>query len=197
LKASQIVVLVLAGIIGFFIAFYIGASGYGNGSVTLICFAVAVGIPLVLLIRLYFINKPIQRASKGDEATAHSADPPAGSGALFVYRDQFVGRLVGTNLRVDDAAIGQLRGKTFYRLDLPAGEHVVSSGMADGKQGTVSVKLGAGERLYVRETFLMGMVKTSTDLGVVASSEGSRAIAKCHLLRAAAAAPAASLSFAH
>jgi len=131
MKAQHIVLFVIAGIIGFVIAFYVSFTGMDSGWLMPISLAIGVGIPLFLLIRLLFINKPVHRAGKGEEATARSGAPPAGAAALFVYRDQFVGRLVGTDLTVDDKPVGQLRGKTFYRFDLPAGEHAVHPGLVE------------------------------------------------------------------
>lgn len=183
MKAQHIVLFVIAGIIGFFLAFYVSSTGAGGDWFLPVCLVVAIGIPLVLLIRLVFINKPVHRAGKSEEASARTADPPPGSGTLFVYRDQFVGKLVGTDLSIDDKPVGQLRGKTFYRFDLPAGQYTLKSAMGSKMSGSLAVTLKTGERVYVHESFEMGMIRNSLSLAIAAAPKGARALSKCRLLQ--------------
>lgn len=51
--------------------------------------------------------------------------PPPGQGALYVYRDSFLGSAVPVAVSVSDRPLGFLKGYSWFRVDLDPGRYVV------------------------------------------------------------------------
>jgi len=148
---------------------------------TMLMGAGAAGLTLVMRQSLSR-NRKVARGSKADAKAALESAPPEGRAALFIYRDQFMARAVGSVVVIDGTDIGQLRGSTFYRVDLAPGEHRVLSTMTNVKDAAASVTLAAGDRAYLRVALKMTMTATRQQLETIPAAEAAATLAGCSLL---------------
>lgn len=132
-------------------------------------------------------NRRVVRASQGARGAALAAPPPPGCAAVFVFRDQAYGRAKGTDIAVDGAAVGQLRGRTFYRLDLAAGEHVLATSVPNGRTAELRLTVHDAQPVYVRDRLKMGAVSVRSTLELTDATAGAPAVRRCDLLQPGAA----------
>lgn len=72
-------------------------------------------------------NRAQAQASSEEDRLAKQFTPVAERAIVYVFRDAFYGKFLGLDLALDGTALGQTRGKTYFRLDLAPGEHVLLS----------------------------------------------------------------------
>jgi len=65
----------------------------------------------------------VKQAPAGEDASAKRFEAPAGLSRIYIYRNEFLGTLVGLDLSVDGQVAGTTKGKTFVIADVPPGEH--------------------------------------------------------------------------
>jgi hypothetical protein len=128
-------------------------------------------------------NKQVRLASPAEDKRAKEFAPDAGRGVVYVFRDAFVGKLVGIDLLVDGRPAAQTRGETFVRLELAPGAHHVSSMHgAGGPPADLPVSVAAGSIGYVEQGVRMGAVEAKVTLTVKGEAESQKRIRKCRLL---------------
>lgn len=104
------------------------------------------------------LNRRVSRATAGEEAEAKRCAPVAGQATVYVFRDAFIGKVAGLDVLLDGAPVGQTRGKTFYRLQLPPGEHlVISRNPRDNSRHEQRVRAEAGSLLFLEQQVRFGM----------------------------------------
>jgi hypothetical protein len=81
-------------------------------------------------------NRKEVRVDDASRQSSLRAAVPAGQALLYIYREGFVGRLVGWNVSLDGTALAQLRSPRFTQTTLSPGAHTltVSLGGIAGKQ---------------------------------------------------------------
>lgn len=132
-------------------------------------------------------NKQVRLASPAEDKRAKGFAPDAGRGVVYVFRDAFVGKLVGIDLLVDGRPVAQTRGKTFVRLELAPGDHTLGSvHSAGGSRADLPVSVAAGSIAFVEQGVRMGAMEAKVALTVTAEAESQKRIRKCRLLAPAA-----------
>ncbi len=105
---------------------------------------------------------------------------------VYLFRDAFVGKLVGIDVLVDGRPVAQTRGKTFVRLELEPGQHVLtSSSPAQGTRADLPLGVAAGSVAYVEQSIKMGAVTSAPQMALVAEADGQKRIRRCRLLATA------------
>jgi hypothetical protein len=100
-------------------------------------------------------NQKIAEASPEQQRAALKFQPASGKAVLYVFRHQLKGALQGHDLVLDGRCLGQIRGCTFYRLELEPGKHRLSG---DKKcQESLEVEVAAGQVHFVEQELLLGM----------------------------------------
>jgi len=128
-------------------------------------------------------NRRIARAAPAEEAEAKRCSAVADRATVYVFRDAFVGKVAGLDVLVDGTPVGQTRGKTFYRLHLPPGEHLLTSrNPRDGSQHEHRVRADAGSLLFLEQQVSMGMTSLRHQIRPVEQSAAQSRIEKCRLL---------------
>ena len=102
-----------------------------------------------------------------EAALAFRAEP--GQALLIVFREGFVGKAVGLNLELDDAAVAQLKSPRFTALSIAPGTRVLSAGfggLAASQNRPVEERFMAapGDLVAFRAVMSMGMVKNTIRL---------------------------------
>ena len=117
----------------------------------------------------------VPQASPERDAAAKRFRSHPNAAAVYVYRpDSWVaGGESTTVLWVDNRLIGETLPRTFFRLDLPAGRHVMNVQAPDS--GSLMLDIRAGEVYFVS----LSMVGGSSRFERVAPEAGKRAILSC------------------
>jgi hypothetical protein len=128
-------------------------------------------------------NRNAGRASAQEEQSAKmfNADPQAA--VVYIFRDAFFARLVGFDVQLDGHAVGQTRGKTFYRLTLPPGEHVLNSvNPQDGSQSPLALSTAPGQIRYLEHSVRFGAKGPKHGFVECDDASGRERVRRCRLL---------------
>ena len=130
---------------------------------------VALVVVGVIVFRNLKTNRKIADATPEARAAALAFTPEPGKAALYILRNQFVGRAVGINIEVDGKQITQVKSPRFMRLTLKPGPHriVAYMGTPDQKKPGEAVLEGhaqPGELLILKTEIEPQMVGVTVKL---------------------------------
>ena len=136
----------------------------------------------------------VKQAPAGEDASAKRFEAPAGLSRIYIYRNEFLGTLVGLDLSVDGQVAGTTKGKTFVIADVPPGEHEIVSKGENTHQLRISTQ--AGQPSFVWQEVKMGLLSAGSRLHAVDAATGRAGVNESSLvdsplMRAVAAAAAA------
>jgi hypothetical protein len=80
----------------------------------------------VVVYRNLQTNRKVADAAPEQRTQALSFTPEPGKAALYVFRNQFVGRAVGVNVMIDGREAAQLKSPRFTRILLSPGPHRIA-----------------------------------------------------------------------
>lgn len=155
-------------IIAGFVVFAVLRQTLGGELVTLLSLVVLVVVGVIMYRNLQ-TNRKIADATPEARAAALSFTPEPGKAALYILRNQFVGKAVGINVEVDSKQITQLKSPRFMRLNLTPGPHriVAYMGAPDKKKPGEAVLEGEarpGELLILKTEVEPQMVGVTVKL---------------------------------
>ncbi len=120
------------------------------------------------------------RAPADQDAQAKQFVAPPGLSRLYIYRNEFLGTLVGLDLTVDGRVAGTTKGKTYLIADLPEGTHeIVSKGE---NTSTLSVQTRAGQPTFVWQEVKMGLLSAGSKLAEVSADAGRAGVMESSLV---------------
>lgn len=161
----------LAVIAGFIVYFVLRATLGADIMSILALVALAAGA--VIVFRTMQTNRKVAEATFQQRDEALTFAPTARKAALYVFRNQFVGRAVGINVVIDGREAAQLKSPRFTRILLTPGTHRIAGYTGTNKapapgEGLELVAI-AGE-IYVAkcevEVQLVGATIKFTPLGI-------------------------------
>ena len=109
-------------VLGGLVVYGVLRSVLGGEIVTLLSL-IALVVVGVIMYRNLKTNRKIADAPPEARIDALTFTPEPGKAALYILRNQFVGRAVGINIEVDGKQITQLKSPRFMRLTLNPGPH--------------------------------------------------------------------------
>jgi len=128
-------------------------------------------------------NRRVARAAAEEEKEAKRYAPVADRATLYIFRDSFVGKVAGLDVLVDGNGIGQTRGKTFYRLHVAPGEHVLTSrNPQDNSQHEFRVRADAGSLLFLEQRVGFGLTSMRHEIVPIEQNSATSRIRRCRLL---------------
>jgi hypothetical protein len=128
-------------------------------------------------------NQRVSRADATEEQDAKRCAPIADRATVYVFRDAYVGKVAGLDVLVDGTPIGQTRGKTFYRLQLAPGEHLLTSrNPQNGSQHEHRLRADAGSLLFLEQRVGAGLMGMRHELVPAEQTAATSRIQKCRLL---------------
>jgi hypothetical protein len=142
--SRNLVVYALAGLGG--VVVYFVLRGLLGGEIMTLVALLGLVVGGVIVFRNLKTNRAVAEATTEQRAEALTFAPVAGKAALFVFRNQFVGRAVGINVLIDGREVAQLKSPRFTRILLTPGAHRIA-----GYTGT-NKKPGDGEGLALNVT---------------------------------------------
>jgi hypothetical protein len=153
------------------------------------------GVVVYSLVLVVGRNRKLKLASAELDRRAKQFAPDPRLGSVYVFRDAYMGKLVGVDILVDGAPAAQTRGKTFLRVDLTPGRHVVTSvNPFEDNRVDLPVEVEAGGVAYVEHGLKMGLVGSRYTLSTVTPTEAQRRIRRCRLLAPTPQTPRTSVS---
>ncbi|WP_271008350.1 DUF2846 domain-containing protein [Paucibacter sp. B51] len=135
----------------------------------------------------------IKTAPAGEDSAAKRFEAPAGLSRIYIYRNEFLGTLVGLDLSVDGQVAGTTKGKTFVIADVPPGEHEIVSKGENTHQLRISTQIG--QPSFVWQEVKMGLLSAGSRLHAVDAATGRAGVNESSLVHSPlmqVAAPAAS-----
>lgn len=120
----NLIVYGLAVFAGFVVYFVLRATLGADIMSILALVALAAGA--VIVFRNMQTNRKVAEATFQQRDEALTFAPVAGKAALYVYRNQFVGRAVGINVVIDGREAAQLKSPRFTRILLTPGAHRIA-----------------------------------------------------------------------
>lgn len=176
---AAVVGFVVAALVGFGLNAILAAGGEKPDSTVMIA-SVLFGALAAYIAANMAGNRREVAAAQGEKDQALTFQPPEGQGLLLVYRDGFVGKLVGLNLALDGRPFAQIKSPRFTALAVAPGEHVLTAGFGGlaGPQNRTNeskVTFRAGEVLAVKASVAMGALKNTIRLDGVPVTEDLRA----------------------
>jgi len=130
-------------------------------------------LPIVVGILMAFAwmgisgNRKVVTVSAQERDQSLAAPPPEGSGAVWIYREGFVGKAVGYDVGVDGHVVAQLKSPASTRLVLAAGSHAITAALPGSPGGMspnpaqVTLNVVAGQTLVYRMSMKMGALKNT------------------------------------
>lgn len=127
-------------------------------------------IVALLLASLFWVTKfsPRARAQQqqvnADQNATVAAPLPAGSGAIYVYREGGQARSI-VQVALNGMAASELDGSTFVRWLLPAGDYALKANIKGTNltganvAGEAAFSLAVGESMFFQVTVKMGITK--------------------------------------
>ena len=130
-----------------------------------------VGVPLATGVMPVAVPATLPLAESQKDSAAKTFNIPADKAALYVYRNEFRGSGTALPIFVD----GKLRGGTAYRtyvyVEVPAGQHTVTSKSYENESSVV-IDAVAGRAHFVWQEIKIGWQSPRTTLHVVDEPTG-------------------------
>lgn len=116
-----LIVVIIAAIGGFFL-YGLLRSVLGAGPMLVVSLVILVVVGVIVWRNLQ-LNRKVADATPEQRAAALAFAADAGKAALYVYRNQFVGKAVGVNVDVDGRQAAQVKSPRFTCIALTPGLH--------------------------------------------------------------------------
>jgi len=114
-----------------------------------------------------------------DEAVKQFAPPTKGRAALYVFRNEPIGRSVKMSLDLDGEFLGDTAPRTFHWRTIKPGKHtLVGRGENESK---VEFTAKPGQNIFVWQEVKMGLLSATNRLEVVDEATGHAGVSQCEL----------------
>jgi hypothetical protein len=156
-----------------------GLVGYGllrsvlGGEIVTIIGLIGVAIIGVIMVRNLQANRKVAQATPEQRAAALAFAPVAGKAALYVFRNQFVGKAAGLNVLIDGREVAQIKSPCFTRILLSPGAHRIAGYIGANKRPAggegLALTANAGDVLVLKcevEPQMIGVIVKYTPLSL-------------------------------
>lgn len=139
-----------------------------------------ISLPLLLGIGLLSGCASVQQAAPAQDEAVKRFEAPAPLSRIYIYRNEFLGTLVGLDLTVNGQPAGTTKGKTFVVADVPAGaQEIVSKGE---NSSNLRISTRTGETAYVWQEVKMGLFSAGSKLHSVDAAVGRAGVLETNLV---------------
>lgn len=138
---------------------------------------VAVAASFVLLYGCASVNK----APASVDAESKQFKPNPAVSQVYVYRNETMGAALSMPVTVDGKLAGNTGPHSFFKFDLPAGSHTITS---QGTESQLTVQTEAGKLYFVWQEVKMGAFSGGSKLQLVSEEQGKRGVAECSQIQA-------------
>ncbi|UPG85206.1 DUF2846 domain-containing protein [Luteibacter aegosomatis] len=126
----------------------------------------------------------VNKASTAANAQAKTFAPITDKAVVYVYRDEIMGSAIKMGVDVDGVMAGETGPKSFLRLALAPGKHVITSHAE--KNTSLDLDTKAGQSYYVWQEVKMGVWTARSTLHLMSTADGQKGVRSCDLLETSA-----------
>ncbi|ELX11478.1 hypothetical protein Jab_1c00610 [Janthinobacterium sp. HH01] len=124
----------------------------------------------------------INKAPATVDAESKLFKPNPATSQVYVYRNETLGAALSMPVTVDGKLAGNTGPNSFFKFDLPAGAHKITS---QGTESELTINTEVGKLYYVWQEVKMGLMSGGSKLQLVAEEVGKKAVAECAQIQAA------------
>ena len=118
--------------------------------------------------------------TEADAEAKTFAVPFDGTGNVYIYRNSPFGTALNTELWIDGQYIGESAPNVFFKKNLPAGEHVISTESEFGKNH-ILLNLIENTNKFIRQYIKMGVFIGGSNVEEITEEQDKRDIQKLKL----------------
>ncbi|MFD2450853.1 DUF2846 domain-containing protein [Ideonella paludis] len=106
--------------------------------------------------------------------------PKPGISQVYVYRNETLGAALSMPVTVNGKLAGATGPNSFFKFDLPAGSHTLTS---QGDTSKLTLQTEAGKLYFVWQEVKMGMMSGGSKLQSVPEAQGKKGVLECSLIQ--------------
>ncbi|WP_076592291.1 DUF2846 domain-containing protein [Herminiimonas arsenitoxidans] len=118
----------------------------------------------------------INKAPAGMDAESKKFTSKPDVAQVYVYRNETLGAALSMPVTVNGKLAGNTGPHSFFKFDLPAGEHKITS---QGTESQLTVVAEKGKLYYVWQEVKMGAFSGGSKLQLVSEEVGKKGVAEC------------------
>jgi len=122
----------------------------------------------------------VNKAPSEADANAKSFRPNPSSSQVYVYRNETLGAALSMPVTVDGKLAGTTGPNSFFKFDLPAGRHTITS---QGETSKLDLTTEAGKLYFVWQEVKMGGFSGGSKLQLVSEAVGQKGVLECSLIQ--------------
>ncbi|NRB42997.1 MAG: DUF2846 domain-containing protein [Pseudomonadales bacterium] len=122
----------------------------------------------------------INKASIEDDKAAKEFSTDANTSQVYIYRNESFGGAISMPVTVDGKTAGDTGPKSFFKFNLPAGNHVFTS---QGEKSTLALDTENGEQYFIWQEVKMGAFSGGSLLQVVDQGKGKKGVSECRMIQ--------------
>jgi outer membrane lipoprotein SlyB len=126
----------------------------------------------------------VNKASSAASSQAKTFTPVTDKAVVYIYRNEILGGAIKMPVDIDGMLVGETGPKSFLRLGVTPGKHVISS--LSEKNADLNIDLQAGQTYYVWQEVKMGMMSARSQLHLMTAAQGQKGVLECDLLETTA-----------
>ncbi len=119
-------------------------------------------------------------ASQDKDIAAKDFLPPKDKSSLYIYRNESFGGAVGMAVTLNGKGLGETGAKTFFRINLPAGNFTVGSHAENYSDTQLTTEVG--KNYFVWQEVKMGIWKARSELKQVDDKTGKAGVLESKLV---------------
>jgi hypothetical protein len=123
----------------------------------------------------------VQMAPPEQDTAAKSFAVKPGKANIYVYRNETFGAALSMPVSVNGKLAGSTGPRSYFKFDLPAGKHVITS---QGEGSKLEMSTEAGKIYYVWQEVKMGMLSGGSKLQLVSEDVGRKGVTESSRIQA-------------
>jgi len=137
---------------------------------------------LVMTVMVVFLtgcaSVPMASVERDNEAKTFAVK--ADKSNIYIYRNESFGAAVKMEVLLDGNLIGQTAAQTYFRLEVPPGQHTLISKAEN--DDVLNLNTEAGKNYFVWQEVKMGLLYARTMLHLSDEVSGKTAVSDCKLV---------------
>ncbi len=122
----------------------------------------------------------INKAPVEQDAAAKEFKPNPQYSQVYVYRNETLGAALSMPVTVDGKLAGTTGANSFFKFDLPAGKHTITS---QGNKSVLELSTENNKIYYVWQEVKMGAFSGGSELQLVDEKEGQEGVRECTMIQ--------------
>lgn len=118
----------------------------------------------------------VNKAPASVDAESKQFKVNAAVAQVYVYRNETLGAALSMPVAVDGKVAGSTGPHSFFKFNLPAGSHTITS---QGEESKLTLNTEPGKLYFVWQEVKMGMLSGGSKLQLVSEDQGKKGVAEC------------------